>query len=129
MKGSRKDYIRYRSLKSDEAFEDARLLVENKRWNASVNRLYYSSFYLVSALLFQNKLTAQTHNGVKTNFFLHFVKTDKVSKDLGKLYSSLFDWRQESDYADFVDFDSDTVSPLLNRVRELNDLLKHLLQE
>ena len=129
MKGSRKDYIRYRSLKSDEAFEDARLLVENKRWNASVNRLYYSSFYLVSALLFQNKLTAQTHNGVKTNFFLHFVKTDKVSKDLGKLYSSLFDWRQESDYADFVDFDSDTVSPLLNRVRELNDLLKQLLQE
>ena len=129
MKGSREDYIRYRSLKSDEAFEDARLLIENERWNASVNRLYYSSFYLVSALLFQNKLAAQTHNGVKTNFFLHFVKTDKVSKDLGKLYSSLFDWRQESDYADFVDFDSDTVSPLLNRVRELNDLLKELLQE
>jgi len=129
MKGSREDYIRYRTLKSDEAFEDARLLIENGRWNASVNRLYYSSFYLVSALLFQNKLTAQTHNGVKTNFFLHFVKTDKVSKDLGKLYSSLFDWRQESDYADFIDFDSDTVSPLLNKVRELNDLLKRLLQE
>ena len=129
MKGSREDYIRYRTLKSDEAFEDARLLIENGRWNASVNRLYYSSFYLVSALLFQNKLTAQTHNGVKTNFFLHFVKTDKVSKDLGKLYSSLFDWRQESDYADFIDFNSDTVSPLLNKVRELNDLLKRLLQE
>ncbi|MBK8831512.1 MAG: HEPN domain-containing protein [Saprospiraceae bacterium] len=83
--------------------------------NASVNRLYYSSFYLVSALLFQNKLNAQTHNGVKTNFFLHFVKTDKVSKDLGKLYSSLFDWRQESDSADFIDFDSDTVSPLVGQ--------------
>lgn len=129
MKGSREDYIRYRSLKSDEAFEDARLLIENGRWNASVNRLYYSSFYLVSALLFQNKITTQTHNGVKTNFFLHFVKTDKISKDLGKLYSSLFDWRQESDYADFIDFDSDTVSPLLNKVRELNDLIKLLLQE
>lgn len=89
MKGSREDYIRYRILKSDEAFEDAKLLIANKRWNASVNRLYYSSFYLVSALLFQHKLSAQTHNGAKTNFFLHFVKTDKVSKDLGKLYSSL----------------------------------------
>jgi len=29
MKGSREDYIRYRTLKSDEAFEDARLLAEN----------------------------------------------------------------------------------------------------
>ncbi len=129
MKGSREDYIRYRILKSDEAFEDAKLLIANKRWNASVNRLYYSSFYLVSALLFQHKLSAQTHNGAKTNFFLHFVKTDKVSKDLGKLYSSLFDWRQESDYADFVDFDSETVSPILNKVQELNDLLKLLLKE
>lgn len=129
MKGSREDYIRYRALKSDEAFEDAKLLIENGRWNASVNRLYYSSFYLVSALLFHNKVTAQTHNGVKTNFFLHFVKAEKVSKDMGKLYSSLFDWRQESDYADFIDFDRDTVSPLLDSVRELNDLLKLLLQE
>ena len=129
MKGSREDYIRYRALKSDEAFEDAKLLIENGRWNASVNRLYYSSFYLVTALLFQNKLSAQTHNGVKTNFFLHYVKTEKVSKDLGKLYSSLFDWRQESDYADFIDFDSETVSPLLKKVQELNDLLKLLLKE
>ncbi len=52
MKGNKEDYIKYRISKSDEVFEDALLLLENKRWNSAVNRLYYSSFHLANALLY-----------------------------------------------------------------------------
>ncbi len=105
MTGKKEDYIDYRISKSLEIFDDAILLAENDRWNFCVNRLYYASYYLVSALLFKNNIKAETHNGVKTQFFLNYVKTGLLSKENGKLFAHLFDWRQETDYADFIEFD------------------------
>ncbi len=127
MKETKDDYINYRISKSSEAFDDATLLANNERWNSCINRLYYSSYYLVSALLFKNDLNAETHNGVKTQLFLNFVKVGIISKEHGKLYSHLFDWRQETDYADFIDFDEETANPLLKEVYALNEVLKDLL--
>lgn len=128
MTGTKEDYIKYRLLKSKEIFEDAMLLANNQRWNSCVNRLYYSSFYLVSTLLYQNDIKSETHNGTKTQFNLHYIKSGLVGISFGKLYSNLFDWRQESDYADFIDFDEETVTPLINQVNELNNLLIGLIK-
>ncbi len=123
----KKEYIDYRVSKSKEIFEDAILLADNRRWNSCVNRLYYSSYYLASALLYENNIKAETHNGVKTQLFLNFVKKGKLSKELGKLYSHLFDWRQETDYADFIEFGEETVEPLLQEVALLNKNLTELM--
>jgi uncharacterized protein (UPF0332 family) len=127
MSGTREDYIIYRIQKSSEIFEDAFLLFNNQRWNSCVNRLYYSSFHLLNALLYKHYLKHETHNGVKTQFNLHFVKNGLVDIKFGKLYSTLFDWRQESDYADFIDFDEDTVTPLILQVKELNNIIIDLI--
>lgn len=128
MERSKKDYINYRIDKANEIFDDAKLLAQNARWNSCVNRLYYSAFHLVSALLALHDVSAESHNGIKTQFFRYFVKTNKISQEDGKLYAHLFDWRQESDYTDFIDFDKQTVLPLLNEVEELNQDLKELIQ-
>jgi len=128
MSGTKQDYINYRLLKSKELFEDVKLLAANKRWNSSINRLYYSSFYLVSALLYKNDIKSETHNGTKTLFNLHFIKTGLIEIRFGKLYSNLFIWRQESDYLDFVEFDKETVEPIIEQVEELNSLLINILQ-
>ena len=129
MSGTKQDYIDYRVLKSKEIFEDVQLLAENQRWNSSVNRLYYSCFYLISALLYKHDIKAETHNGTKTQFNIHFVKSGKIDLKFGKLYSNIFNWRQESDYADFIDFDSETVIPLIEQVSEFNNLLLELLRK
>jgi len=129
MSGTKQDYIDYRVLKSNELFEDVKLLASNNRWNSCVNRLYYSSFYLVSALLYKYDLKSETHNGAKTQFNLHFIKTGKLDIKFGKLYSNLFLWRQESDYTDFVDFDSETVVPLIEQVLEMNNLLSEMIRK
>ncbi len=127
MSGSKDDYINYRIEKSSEIFDDAMLLAQNQRWNSCVNRLYYSSFYLVSALLYKKNVKAETHNGTKTQFFLNFVKNGPLEKSFGRLYAHLFDWRQETDYADFIDFDGDTVLPLLDEVKKLNEEIHNLI--
>lgn len=64
---------------------------------------------------------------MKTQLFLRFVKTGVLNKQLGKLFGHLFDWRQETDYADFIDFDEATVKPLLISVQKLNIELKKLM--
>lgn len=127
MTGTKEDYINYRIAKSKEIFSDAQLLADNQRWNSCVNRLYYSSFYLASALLYKNGIKAETHNGVKTRLFLHFVKSGLLEKSLAKLFSHLFDWRQETDYADFIEFDAEIVEPLLIQVQRLNEKLEELI--
>lgn len=127
MSVSRQDYIAYKIQRANEVFDDALLLASNRRWNSSVNRLYYSSFYLVRTLLYKHQIKADTHNGTKTKFFLHFVKTEIVSRHFGKLYANLFDWRQESDYADFSQFDEATVRQLLDEVKQFNNEIIKLL--
>ncbi len=121
------EFVRYSKKKSEEVYRDAELLAENSRWGSCINRLYYSSFYLISALLFQCGIKAETHSGVKTQFFLHFVKSGRINKEYGKLYSHLFDWRQETDYAAYSDFDGETVIPLLGQVKALNLQIASLL--
>lgn len=46
-----KDLVLYRMSRARETLEDARILANAGRWNACVNRLYYSCFYAVFALL------------------------------------------------------------------------------
>ncbi|MEO7583505.1 MAG: HEPN domain-containing protein [Ferruginibacter sp.] len=93
MSGTPNDYIEYRINKSKETLADAILLSENERWNSAVNRLYYSTLYLVSALIPQKGNKAQSHGGTKTQFNLHFIKSGLLSLEHGKLYANLFDWR------------------------------------
>jgi len=46
------------------------------------------------ALLLDSDLKPVTHNGAKSNFSEYFIKTGKINKEYGKLYSQLFIWRQ-----------------------------------
>ena len=121
------DYIKYRINKSKETLADAILLSENERWNSAVNRLYYSAFYLVSALIHQNGNKAESHSGTKTQFNLYFIKSGLISLEHGKLYANLFDWRQESDYADFIDFEREFVNELISEVQIFHTEILKLL--
>ncbi len=128
-KKDRNAYIAYRLEKADETYEAALLLFNNAKWNSAINRLYYSCFYAVSALLFKNNINAKSHSGVKSMFFLHFIKCKIIDINYGKLYADLFDWRQKGDYGDFFDFNKEDVVNLLeptkNLIEEIKKLLKH----
>ena len=121
------DYIRYRQAKSREAYENACLLAENGAWNAAINRLYYSCFYMTTALLLRHSVKAQTHSGVKSEFARRFVKEGIVGKEYFRLYSDLMDWRQKGDYGDMFDFDGETVAGLLPQVKKFLDEIERLV--
>ena len=85
-------------------------------------------FELVSALLHNKGIKAESHSGIRTQFNLHFIKPGLISKEQGKLYRNLFEWRQETDYADFIDFEKEFVNELVSEVGIFNTELMNLLQ-
>ncbi|MCF8304016.1 MAG: HEPN domain-containing protein [Bacteroidales bacterium] len=69
-------YVRYRFQKALEAYDDALILADRGKWNTVVNRLYYSCFYSVIALLIKNEIETSTHDGTRTQFGLNSLKPD-----------------------------------------------------
>lgn len=117
----------YRLEKSDQAMADVKLLVDNQRWIGTANRLYYAAFNAVSALLLMDGINAKTHNGVVGMFGQHYVKTGKVSAELGSVYSRLFTLRTNGDYGDFFDVQEGDILPLLKPAEKLIDTIKTLI--
>jgi len=123
------EYIQYRLDTSYTTFEAARVLADNGFWNSAVNRLYYSVFYAISALLVVHDIHTKTHSAVKGQFSLHFVKTGAFDKKYGQLLSELFDWRQKGDYENIFEYDQESVEPLFIPVKEMLDLIKAEIQK
>ena len=118
-KSDRMELVSYRLQKARDTISEIDLLVDNKLWNTTVNRLYYACYYAVTALLVKNQITAQTHSGVRQMFGLHFIKTDVIDKDLGKFYSFIFNKRQTGDYDDFVDYTYEDVKGMIDPAKKL----------
>jgi len=120
----RKEYVTYRIESAHKTYNAARILAENGFWNSAVNRLYYSLFYAVNALLVANGIITKSHSATKSQFSLHFVKTGKIDKKYGKLLSELFDWRQKGDYENIFDYNESSVKPLFKPVNEMIELIE-----
>jgi len=127
MTGSKDDLIKYRLFRSKDTFDDAKILADKKKWNSTINRLYYASYYAVMALLLDSNLNPTTHNGAKSNFTEHFIKTQKIAKEYGKIYSQLFTWRQKGDYDDMFDFSEEKVIPYFEPVSKFIALIEEMV--
>ncbi|MGC9344217.1 MAG: HEPN domain-containing protein, partial [Bacteroidales bacterium] len=105
------------------------ILAEKGKWNSALNLLYYAAYYAVIALLLSADLKPTTHNGAKSNFSEYFIKTGKIDKESGKIFSQLFTWRQKGDYDDLFDFQKEKVLPYFEPVKELIDKIEELINK
>jgi uncharacterized protein (UPF0332 family) len=99
----------YRLQRAKETLLEADALIAGGFYNAVVNRLYYACYYAVIALLIKNNIAAQTHQGVRQMFSLHFIVTGKIPSHYSTFYSRLFNDRISGDYDDYVQYDSEMI--------------------
>lgn len=90
--------------------------------------MYYAAYYALIALLLLSDLKPTTHNGVKSYFSQHFIKTGKVDANYGKMYSQLFTWRQKGDYDDLFDFQKENVMSYFEPVNDFILLIEQLIK-
>lgn len=126
---SRKAIVDYRLERAYQALEEARSTVKNGFLNLAANRLYYALYYAASALLISKGIPTKTHAGIMTQFHLHLVKTSIVSIDDGKLFRTMYNLRQESDYEDFIEVHAEDIDELMPKVVDLVEKLKNLIDK
>jgi len=117
--------VSFRIQKAKDTLDEAEGIATLGYWNAVANRLYYACFYITSALLLKNNYSAQTHSGIIHLLGRHFIKSNIVSKDAGRLYSKLFELRQTGDYDDLFNLSEEDVKPLISSAHNyVNELLE-----
>jgi len=109
---SRVALVNYRLQRAKETLTEAEAMIEKGFYNAAINRYYYACYYAVIALLLKNDITAQTHQGVKQMFALHFIRSGKIDNKYSQFYAQLFNDRISGDYDDFLLYDHDKTSLL-----------------
>ena len=118
------------SLEIAKAFttqEEVDLLVEKGYWNAAANRLYYSVFHAVSALLIHDGIRIKSHKGAGVMLNQLYIQTNKISPELGKLYRRLELMREESDYNCFYNTSPEELKKELEPARELIDTIAKMV--
>jgi len=121
--------VEYRLQRAKETLAEADILIKSNYYNAAVNRLYYACYYAVIGLLVQHNITAQTHQGVKQMFTLHFVLNREIEKKYSTFYGRLFNDRISGDYDDFIQYDEEMVTELRSQAEEFITMIKNKLTQ
>jgi len=122
-----KELIRYRLNKSKETLKDSKILFDQGSLFSAVNRLYYSVFYSVTAVLLKKGISSSKHSGIMGLFNVHFIKTGLIPKEYGKFYSLLFEFRQKGDYIDFVEFERPKVKAWLSQAGKFIKIIEKVI--
>ncbi|MEK7311605.1 MAG: HEPN domain-containing protein [Chloroflexota bacterium] len=85
--------------RADEYVRAAEHEFNGEFYARSVSTSYYAMFYAATAALLSAGIERSKHSGVVSAFGQHFVKTGKVSSDLGRILNQTMEDREESDYS------------------------------
>ena len=103
--------------------------LQARLWDMAANRLYYSLFHAVSALLIHDSHEVGTHRGAVNKFSLFYVKTGIFSKEEGRLYSRLQQLRENGDYNCSIDVEQEEVEEKIEPTHQLIEKIKLYIAE
>lgn len=126
-KSAREALITYRLEKSEETLREVDFLISGGFYSGAVSRLYYACYYAVVALLLKENIATLTHAGVKTAFSMHFVRTNKIDKQIAKTFYELFDLRHNNDYDDYTICDEATIRYIRPRADQFMQAVRQLI--
>ena len=115
----RQAIVRLELAKARNTFADTVLCANEQRWESAANRLYYSLFHAVSALLINAGLSVKSHRGILSLFGQQFVRTGIFSRADGSLISDLVIMRDNADYNCFFEATEEKIQPYIEPTRLL----------
>jgi len=118
-----KEVVIKRNLeKMQEALKAAEISIENKCLLAALNRIYYSIFYIVTALALKNDFITSKHSKLMGWFNKKFVYENKVFRpEMFEIYKTAFAHRQDSDYEAMYTPDLEKTKELLADAKKFID--------
>lgn len=113
--------------KAIATLDDSKFLLDNNKLHIAVNRLYYSIFYILSALAEKDNFMTSKHIQLLGWFNKNYVATNKIEKKLGKIAHQLFDLRSKADYDYYTEFTIDQVTMTYGEVKLFIDKIIEII--
>ena len=121
--------VTYRYQRANDTIKEVPYLKQQGYYNTAINRLYYACYYAAIALLIKHGINPSTHAGVKQMIGMHFVATNRLSRESGRCFSLLFERRHSSDYDDFAYSSEEEIDELLPKAMAFIEAIGSLLKE
>lgn len=114
----RKELIKYRLDEAKDTIEDVKLLIDNERLRAAVNRIYYGMFYSLLALGLVYYYETSKHQQLIGWFNKNFVHEGLIDSKFGKIINKAANRRTKGDYDSFVEFDKKVIAEMFEEMKE-----------
>ncbi|MEW6086339.1 MAG: HEPN domain-containing protein [Chloroflexota bacterium] len=98
---------------AEETLQAAEILFREEYLRDTVNRVYYSVFYVAEALLNEKNLRYSKHGTVHGAFAQHFIRTKLFDEKYHKLLVQSFRRRMLGDYDEVTRFTHEEVLQIL----------------
>jgi len=93
------DLVNYRKSRAYETLREVEKLLEQNMLLLAMNRIYYAGFYIVNALALLDNFSTSKHKQLIGYFNREYIKTGKISSELGRILGETYEKRSESDYS------------------------------
>lgn len=110
--------------KAEESLQAAELLADNRLYDFSVSRSYYSMFYLAQIFLLSKDLSFSSHAAVISAFGREFVKTGDLPSLFHRYLIDAAKARTDGDYSTEVRQSQEDANLQISRTREFLDITK-----
>ncbi len=114
--------------KAYETQKEVKFLIENKYYALALNRVYYSMFYIISALAIKNKFSTSNHYQLIGWFNKNFVKEGRINRRIGKLVYKAYEQRAKSDYNVLQKYNQEDAMEGLNNLNEVLQAVIKLIE-
>lgn len=114
--------------KANDKLISSKLLYDAGQYASSVSASYYAMFITAKALLISKNSRSKSHNGLISEFGLHFVKEDEFSNEIFKYLSRTQSLREEADYDAFDDITESIAHLKINQAEEFIDESKKFIK-
>ena len=106
--------MEYRIRRSKEAREEAKIALNDNRILLAANSIYYSMYYIVSALALKNSFVTSSHRKLLSWFNKNFIHSKILPGKICKIYSKAFYVRQERDLEEMVEYPREKIEQKFN---------------
>lgn len=113
--------------KSVNTFDELDNAIQIEKWNMAANRMFYSLFHAVTALLVKDGHKVSSHRGIKGALGLHYVTTGLIDVEEARIFAQLATLREKADYDVIFTASQDEVLKLLPHAKRLLEKIKSLL--
>ena len=122
------DLAKYRLEKAWECYKDATSTFELGAYNTAANRIYYSIFHAMRAVLAIEGFDSKKHSGIISAFRLKYVKSGIFAVEFSEIIELAFKLRAKSDYDDFYVISKEDVSGQIENSRRFLDAVGEYIE-